>query len=152
VCCPTGVRLPRAYHSTVESCESSNDGHDRIPLAQNDLKFQLQQPPPPVKQPSHIPFNVPLENNETTPLIQHQVHEEQYPRPTIAHSIRRLVQAVYPVVLLVLIVAIALTIAEIEDQMLANVLGVLVAAMALAGFCLWMFVFKTSLTQTTSAI
>jgi hypothetical protein len=59
---------------------------------------------------------------------------------------------VYPVILIILVTAIALTIAEIEDRMLANVLGVLVAAMALAGFCLWMFVFKTSLSQTTRAI
>jgi hypothetical protein len=59
---------------------------------------------------------------------------------------------VYPVVLVILVTAIALTIAEIEDKMLANVLGVLVAAMALAGFCLWMFVFKTSLTQSTTDI
>lgn len=101
--------------------------------------------------------------NENTPLLGTPTSEvvggillshpvALRPRRSIAHSIRRLVQAVYPVVLVVLVTAIALTIAEIEDKMLANVLGVLVAAMALAGFCLWMFVFKTSLTQSTTDI
>lgn len=100
--------------------------------------------------------------NETTPLLGTPIEEgaapiwggvpATTPRRTIAHSVHRLVQAVYPVVLVVLGTAIALTIAEIEDNMLANVLGMLVAAMALAGFCLWMFVFKTSLTQSTTAM
>ncbi|KAG2177501.1 hypothetical protein INT44_008012 [Umbelopsis vinacea] len=152
VYCPTGIRLHRAYHSTAESCDTGIDSQDRTPPLENS--FQLQAPPSrPTNEALHIASPVLSISNETTPLLTPAENEAQAAsRPTIAHSVRRLVQAVYPVILLILITAIALTIAEIEDRMLANVLGVLVAAMALAGFCLWMFVFKTSLTQTTRAI
>jgi hypothetical protein len=129
------------------------DSQDRTPPLEHEITFQLQQPPPPINESFRITSPVLSITNETTPLLTPSENEAQASsRPTIAYSVRRLVQAVYPVILLILVTAIALTIAEIEDQLLANVLGVLVAAMALAGFCLWMFVFKTSLTQTTRTI
>ncbi|KAG2181398.1 hypothetical protein INT43_008981 [Umbelopsis isabellina] len=160
VYCPTGIRLTRPYHSTAESADTSNATNDSTAHRSDDRGILNLSPAPPLlprKINHHL--SLPMSSNvpsltETTPLLGSPTGEQvllmtPLPRRTIAHSIRRLVQAVYPVVLVILIVAIALVIAEIEDRMLANVLGVLVAAMALAGFCLWMFVFKTSLTQTT---
>jgi len=162
VCCPTGIRFTRIYHSTAESGGTSDAS---IQSATTPFHRKTDVFPIPVPADGHISIqfdcNVPS-LNETTPLLGTPIEEgaapiwggvpATTPRRTIAHSVHRLVQAVYPVVLVVLGTAIALTIAEIEDNMLANVLGMLVAAMALAGFCLWMFVFKTSLTQSTTAM